>query len=62
MSLVLLDGLIVEGRGNRLSSMYQLQGNSTSVFCVAGAGAGRGFIQDEADRWGEKSTLGIGGA
>lgn len=40
----------VEELGNVLSSIYQLQGNSTSVFSVGVAGAGSGFIQVDADK------------
>jgi len=45
-----------------LSSIYQLQGNSTSVFSVGGADSGRGFIHVEAETSGEKSIGLIGGA
>jgi hypothetical protein len=45
-----------------LSSMYQLQGSSTSVFSVGGAGSGRGFIHVAAETSGEKSMGLIGGA
>ena len=38
-----------------MSSMYQLQGSSTRVFEVGGAGVGRGFIHDDADTEAEKS-------
>jgi hypothetical protein len=45
-----------------MSSMYQLQGNSTNVLAVGVDGVGRGFIQVEAGRWGEKSMGWMGGA
>ena len=38
-----------------MSSMYQLQGISTSVLAVRGAGGGSGCIHDEAGTDGEKS-------
>ncbi len=41
--------------------MYQLQGNSTSVFEVGGAGGAKGFIHDDAETSGEKSMGVMGG-
>lgn len=38
-----------------MSSMYQLAGSSARVLAVGEAGVGRGFIQVDAERWGEKS-------
>ena len=49
------------GRGAGLSSIYQLQGNSTSVFSVGDVGAGSGFIQDVAETSGEKFIGVMGG-
>jgi hypothetical protein len=41
--------------------MYQLHGNSTSVFSVGGAGSGRGFIHVDAETLGEKLIGWMGG-
>jgi hypothetical protein len=38
-----------------ISSIYQFAGSSTKVVEVGARGFGSGFIQVEAERWGEKS-------
>jgi hypothetical protein len=51
----------VKRRMDGLSSIYQLHGNSTSVFSVGGAGSGSGFIHDFAETSGEKLIGLMGG-
>jgi hypothetical protein len=48
-------------REDTLSSMYQLHGNSTSVFSVWGKGEGSGFIHVVAETSGEKLMGWMGG-
>jgi hypothetical protein len=49
------------GKEDTLSSMYQLQGNSTRVFSVGGKGEGSGFIHVVAETSGEKFIGWMGG-
>jgi len=51
----------IVGEKDGLSSIYQLHGNSTSVFSVGGAGAGSGFIHVVAETSGEKFIGVMGG-